>query len=136
MTDNRAQKIVQLAQAEKRKAQNFLNLYQQVSDLMYPLENQITSLTEPGRDKSVDVRDPTAIFALDDCVGGLIGTWIPSSRLFFGLKVKDREIGELDNVKRYLALATQIAHDEIFESNYLLQLHDTIKALCAFGTGN
>ncbi len=136
MSDTRAEQIIRMADAEKAKAQNFLNLYQEVANLMYPLENQITAMTSPGQDKSLDIRDPTAIFALDDMVAGLIGTWIPSGRLFFGLKVKDRRVAELDHVKRYLALATQIAHDEMFGSNYLLQLHDTVKALCAFGTGN
>lgn len=134
--DERAEQIIRLAERERQKAFNFLNLYQQVADLMYPLENQITSQRTPGEDKSLDVRDPTAIFALDDMVAGLIGTWIPSGRLFFGLRVKNREVAEIDRVKRYLALLTQITHDEMFESNFMLQLHDTVKALCAFGTGN
>lgn len=135
-TDKRAEAIIRLADLEKTKAQNFLNLYQQVADLIYPLENQITSFTTPGRDKSLDIRDPTAMFALDDMVAGLIGTWIPAGRLFFGLRVKNRQIAEFDHIKRWLALATQITHDEMFESNFMLQLHDTVKALCSFGTGN
>lgn len=136
MPDERAEKIIRMAEQERSKAQNFLSLYQQVADLMYPLENQITGTTTPGQDKSLDIRDPTAIFALDDMVAGLIGTWIPAGRLFFGIRIKNRETSEIDRVKRYLALATQIAHDEMFESNFMLQLHDTVKALCAFGTGN
>jgi len=136
MPDAKAQQIISMQQLEKRKAANFRNLYQQVADLMYPVENQITSQRAPGEDKSLDIRDPTAIFALDDMVAGLIGTWIPSGQNFFGVKVKNRELEKIDRVRKWLALATQIAHDEMFESNFMLQLHDTVKSLGAFGTGN
>jgi hypothetical protein len=134
--DERAEQIIDMQKREEAKAWNFRSLYQQVADLMYPLENQITTYLYPGTDKSVDVRDPTAIFALDDMVSGLIGTWIPSGRLFFSLKVKDRKTSEIDRVKRYLSYATQITHDEMFDSNYMLQLQQTVKSLVCFGTGN
>ena len=86
MEDERAQKIIQMAAAEDSKAANFKSLYQEVADLMYPCETQITGQTTPGSDKSRDVRDPTPIFALDDMVAGLIGTWIPAGQSFFGVK--------------------------------------------------
>jgi hypothetical protein len=124
-----------MQQHEEFKAANFRNLYQQVADLIYPRENQITTKKTPGEDKSLDIVDPTAIFDSQDMTSGLIGTWIPAGRLFFGLRVKDRRIGELDHVKRWLALATQIAHDEMFESNFMLQLQETVHALVVFGTG-
>ena len=67
-TDKKAEEIIRIADFENGKASNFMNLYQQVADLMYPLENQITFATTPGADKSYDIRDPSAIFALDDMV--------------------------------------------------------------------
>ena len=124
MEDKRAVDIIKLAEIENTKAVNFRSLYQQTADLIYPCENQITIKTIPGRDKSLEIRDPTGIFALDDMVAGLIGTWIPSGQKYFGLKAKDRR-RNTDNAMRYLSLATDIAHDEMFESNYMLQLHDT-----------
>jgi hypothetical protein len=133
--DKRAADIVRMAEHEKFKATNFRNLYQQVADLMYPVENQITNKKTPGEDKSLDVRDPTAIWALNRATAGFISAWIPKERNFFGIRVKNRQIGELDNVKRWCALATQIAHDEMFESNYMSQLQQTIKSTIGFGTG-
>jgi len=135
MEDERAQKIIQMAAEEETKAANFKSLYQEVADLMYPCENQITGQTTPGSDKSRDIRDPTGIFALDDMVAGLIGTWIPAGQSFFGVKAKDRR-RNTDRAMRYMALTTEIAHEEMFESNFMLQLHDTVKALAGFGTGN
>jgi len=134
--DRRAVEIIHMAEQEESKAANFRSLYQSVADLMYPVENQITGSHTPGEDKSLNIRDPTGIFALDDMVAGLIGTWIPSGQKFFGIKAKDRRRGGTDRSLRYLALATDVAHEEMFESNFMLQLHDTVKALGAFGTGN
>jgi hypothetical protein len=136
MPDDKAIQIIQIAEIEKDKARNFLNLYQQFADLGYPVENQITTKKTPGEDKSLDIRDPTAIFALDKATSNFIGAWIPRERFFFGIKIRNPEIAELDNVKRWCARAVEIAHDELFASNYMMQLHNTIKADLGFGTGN
>jgi hypothetical protein len=134
--DERAQEIIRMQQHEEFKAANFRNLYQQVADLMYPCENQITSKKTPGEDKSLYIRDPTAMLDSEDMASGLIGTWIPGGQNFFGIRVKKRELEQINNVRRWLALATQIAHDEMFESNFILQLNETVRALIVFGTNN
>jgi hypothetical protein len=134
--DKRAIEIIKMAEDEENKASNFRNLYQDVSNYIYPSENQITTTTAPGRDKSLPILDPTPMYALDDMTAGLIGTWIPSGQNFYGLKTKQRVEDKSDRARRYLSFATEIAHEEMFDSNFLLQLHDTVKALGAFGTGN
>lgn len=134
--DDKALQIIKEAEREKTKAEPMMNLYQQFADLGYPTENQITSKKTLGEDKSLEIRDPTQIFALNKATSGFIGAWIPRERFFFGIKVKNREIAELDSVKRYCALATQIVHDELFESNYITQLQNTVKSCIGFGTGN
>jgi hypothetical protein len=132
--DDIALQIIRMAAEEKNKASNFLNLYQQFADLGYPVENQITTKRAYGEDKSLDVRDPTAIFALDKAASHFIGSWIPSDRFFFGIQVLNNIIANIDHVKRWCSLAVQIAHQEIFRSNYMMQLQNTIKADIGFGT--
>ena len=136
MEDTRALEIIKMASDEESKACNFRNLYQEVADYMYPCENQIISQRTPGEDKSLLIRDPTPMFAVDDMVGGLIGTWIPSGQNFFGLKTKSRIENQSDRAMRYLSMGTEIGHEEMFDSNFMLQLHDTVKSLVCFGTGN
>jgi hypothetical protein len=138
MADEKAQQIIQFATAEKNKSVNIKNQYQQFADLGYPVENQITSKRTYGEDKSLDIRDPTAMFALDKATAGFIGAWIPRERYFFNILINNRAIAERDEVKRWCALAVQIAHDEIFssESSYMTNLHNTVKAAIGFGTGN
>ena len=102
---------------------------------MYPVENQITTKTTPGEDKSLLIRDPTAVLALNRATAGFIAAWIPKDREFFGIYIKNKRIAELDNVKRWCAMAVRIAHEEIFESNFMQQLQQTVKAAIGFGTG-
>jgi hypothetical protein len=136
MPDEKAEMIIREAQTEKAKATNFMNLYQQFADLGYPVENQITTKRTPGEDKSLDIRDPTAVFALDKATSNYIGATIPRERFFFGIKVQDPQRGQTSDAKRWCARAVEIVHDYLFASNYMMQLQNTIKADLGFGTGN
>lgn len=136
MADDRAKEVIKEQEREEQKASNFRNLYQEVADHMLPRENQIIGVRTPGEDKSQQIFDPTAMLDLQDMASGLSALVFPPGELAFGLTVKNREIANIDEVKRYLALATQIAHDELFASNFMLQLNETLSSLIGFGTGN
>lgn len=136
MADERAKQIIKEQEREETKAANFRNLYQEVADHMIPHENQIIGVRTPGEDKSQQIFDPTTQLDLEDMASGLSAVFFPPGELAFGLTVKDRELANRDNVKRYLALASQITHDELFASNFMLQLNETLLSLIGFGTGN
>ena len=136
MPDSKAEMIIREAQTEKGKAANFMNLYQQFADLGYPVENQITTKRTPGEDKSLDIRDPTAIFALDKATSNFIRAWIPREKFFFNIKVQDPQRGQTYAAKQWCARAVELAHDYLFASNYIMQLHNTVKSCLGFGTGN
>jgi hypothetical protein len=129
----RAEEIIHLHDREENKMTMFRNLCQEVADLMYPSSNDITVTTTPGRDLSIDIRDPSALFALDKAAAGYIANWIPKDRLFCGIRLMNREVADMEVAKRWSSLATQILHDEIFASNYMQQLQQTVKCLLAFG---
>jgi hypothetical protein len=134
--DDKAQEIIHLHNTEENKMMNFRNLCQQVADLMYPSSNDITITQSPGVDLSLQIRDPSALFALDKAAAGYIANWIPKDRLFCGVRIMNREVAETDEAKRWCALATQILHDEIFASNYMQQLQQSVKCLLGFGLAN
>lgn len=133
--DKEAEEIITLRDSERTKSCNIKNLYQQFADLGYPLENQITVQNLPGTDKSTYIKDSTAIKALNRGSSGFIGSWIPREKYFFDIRVRDRRVAELPNVKWWIALAVQIAHEEIFDSNFDNELHNNIKGSMGFGTG-
>ena len=136
MADDKAKQIIKEQEREEQKASNFRNLYQEVADHMLPRENQIIGVRTPGEDKSQQIFDPTAMLDLQDMASGLSAAFFPPGELAFGLTVKNRELANRDHIKRYLALGSQIAHDEIFASNFMLQLNETLSSLIGFGTGN
>jgi len=136
MSDERAVEIIKEQEREERDASSFRNLYQEVADQMLPRENQIIGPRTPGEDKSLQIYDPTAMLDLQDMVSGLSAAFFPPGELAFGLTVTDRATANIDEVKRYLALAAQITHDELFGSNFMLQLNETLSSLVGFGTGN
>jgi len=135
MADERAIEVIKEQEREEQNASNFRNLYQEVADHMLPRENQIIGVRTPGEDKSQQILDPTAMLDLQDMASGLSAAFFPPGELAFGLTVKNREIANMDVVKRYLAFATQITHDELFASNFMLQLNETLSSLIGFGTG-
>lgn len=134
--DKRAIEIIQARDEEKQKRSNFDNLYQQVSDLMIPIENQITGQKTPGEDKSLLIRDPTGVVALDRATAGFIAAWIPKDRPFFGIRIQDSETAEIDHVKRWCSTAVRIAHEEFFAANYMSQLQPTVKSAIGLGICN
>lgn len=136
MADDRAKEIIKEQEREEQKASNFRNLYQEVADHMLPRENQIIGVRTPGEDKSQQIFDPTAMLDLQDMASGLSAAFFPPGELAFGLTVKNRQLAVRDNIKRYLALASEIAHEELFASNFMLQLNETLSSLIGFGTGN
>ena len=135
MADFTAKQYIQMQQDEEGKALNFRNLYQDVANFMLPRENQITGERTQGEDKSLQIYDPTAMMDLDDMVSGLSNAFFPPGQMSFAFNVKDRDVANNDRVKRYLAIAAEITHDELFSSNFMLQLNETLTSLVAFGTG-
>ena len=131
-----AEAIISLRNKERDNQANFRSLWQETADLAFPRENQINVTNFPGEDKSRNIFDGTAIRDSQDMASGLSSTFIPNGQKFFGFGTDDREVSELETVKRYLARATQVTHRDMFGSNFMLQLNETMRSLVVFGTGN
>lgn len=135
--DKIALDIIRARDEELDKRRGFWdNLWQDAADLCYPREDQINTKTQPGRDKSVDRYDDTAVLDSQKMASGLSGTIIPLGQQFFGLRVKNRKIAQSPAVKEWMWIATEIAHDELMASNFMLHLNEFFRSLVVFGTGN
>lgn len=113
---------------------NFRNLWQDTSNYCYPLMNQITTQSSAGTVKPT-IYDSTAVMESESAASGIIGAAIPPSQRFFELQASRDDLNNLDSVKRYLSIATDITHGELFKSNFLLQIYETVRSLIVFGTG-
>jgi hypothetical protein len=98
---------------EDMKASTFMTLYQTVSNLIYPMENQIQTKKTPGQDLSLDITDPTAMMDSQDMAAGLSSSIIPSGQQFCSLTAKDRRLNNIERIRGYLSRATEILHASI-----------------------
>jgi len=71
-----------------------------------------------------------------EMASGLSSALIPSGQEFFGLKCKDKRLESNDYIRRYLSMATEVTHQEMFESNFMLQWNESLRGLAVFGTCN
>lgn len=133
---SRAEEIIDLYKREETKASTFRTLFQEVANLVFPRENQITSTQYPGTAKTTDLYDTTAVMASIEMASGLSINLVPPGQRFFSVVASDREVNETESVRRVLNIITERTHEYLFASNFLLQLNETLRSLCVFGTGN
>jgi len=133
---SRAKDIKSLYDREYAKAANFRALHQRTADLVYPRSDQITRVSSPGVEKGQRIHDPTAVMASLEMMSGLSQNLIAPGNRFFSLRASDRKVNSKEKVKRYLSFVTDITHEQLFSSNFLLQYNSTLRALGVFGTGN
>lgn len=134
MSDNRAEQIIQMQQQEEAKASNFRNLYQQVADLILPRENQITGQRTSGEDKSLLIRDPTALMDLDDMVSGFVNVFFPAEQLPFSFIPDNVAFRNVDKFQKYLTMCSEITYQKMMASNFMLQLHEALSSNIGLGT--
>lgn len=136
MPDERAQTILREFEKEEGKAANFRNLYQEAADYIFPRENQINSISSPGEKKTDHLTDTTAVMASIEMASGLSQNLVPPGQRFFVIRASLRALNEIEAVKQYLGEATEIVHEQLYGSNFMLQLNETLRSLCVFGTAN
>jgi hypothetical protein len=136
MADPRAKQGIAMWEIEEAKVSNFRNVWQDTADLVYPRENQITSKRTPGEDKSQYVLEDSPMLASQKMASKLSNALVPYGRQFFSLIAKDRQINDVESVKRWLSFCTQILHDELLDSNFIVHLYESLRSLCVFGTCN
>jgi hypothetical protein len=132
----RAEEIIRLQQREEEKDANFRSLWQDTADHMFPRESFITETLLPGVVKADRIYDSTGLQESENMTSGLLTNLVPAGQKFFSITVAEPELQDIDANKSYLARATETLHQQLFRSNFLLQLGETIRSLITFGTGN
>lgn len=131
-----AEELINLYKHELSKAMTFRTLYQNVADLMFPRENQITRIEHPGRDKNSEIADPTGQMSLIEMANGLSVNLFPPGQRFYNVVMSDKSLNEIDSVKRVLGQITEISHEKRTNSNFKLMADETLMSISGFGTGN
>lgn len=132
---DRAIELIAVYDKEIRADANFMNIYQEVSDVMYPRESQITTKRAKGEVVGRNIIDTTGINASIDMAAGLSINLFPPGDKFYNVVMQDAELNKIDSVKRKCGEITEISHQKRANSNFMLQANETLRALGTFGTG-
>lgn len=132
----RAEELIDLYKIELGKISGFRTLFQNAADLIFPRESQITGIKSSGAERTTEIFDNTAVMASIEMASGLSINLIPPGQRFFAVRASNRSLNEVEAVKRALGYITEITHEKMFMSNFLLQLNETLRSLVVFGTGN
>lgn len=131
----RAKKLIALYDKEYHADHNFRNIYQEVADVMFPRENEITSVRAKGDVKGREILDVTGMMASIDMAAGLSINLFPPGDKFYNILMADDSLNEIDVIKRKLGEITEISHMKRAGSNFMLQANETLRSLGTFGTG-
>jgi hypothetical protein len=131
-----AEDIISLRDRERTNLTNYMSLCQDCADLMFARDNQITTTSMPGTLQTAGQHDTTASTESENMASGLSAQLIPPGQEFFTLRASSRELNDIQEVRNYLDLITEKTHEELFVSNFLMELNETLRSLVVFGTGN
>ena len=121
---------------ERSQDSNFMNMYQEVAEVMFPRESRITVDRESGAILGRHILDTTGLTASVDMAAGLSINLFPPGDKFYNVLMSDDTLNEIPAVKRKLGQITEISHEKRANSNFMLQANETIRSLGTFGTGN
>ena len=133
---NEAEEIIALRDRERGRLGSYYSLCQDVANLMFPRDNQITTTSAPGSPQTAGIHDVTARKESENMASGLSAQLIPPGQEFFALRASRRELNNIQVVRAYLDLITEKTHEELFVSNFLMELNETLRSLICFGTNN
>ena len=124
------EEIINMRNIELSAQANSRTLWQETSDFVYPYV-QITSKFEEGTPRTKEIFDTTPLLDSEDMVANLKHILFPAGQVFFALKVGPAK--RPDNVQRYISMLTEVAHDNIFNSNFITELDENLRSLIHFG---
>ena len=136
MSDDRAVELLGIYDTEFQKDANFRSIYQEVADVMFPRESEITTERAKGEVLGRHIVDTTGLTASIDMAAGLSINLFPPGDKFYNILMEDDKLNKIDAVKRKLAQITEISHEKRANSNFMLQANETLRSLGTFGTGN
>jgi hypothetical protein len=133
---DKAVELLAIYDKEFQADANFRNLYQEVADVMFPRENQITATRAKGEVVGREIVDSTGITASIDATAGLSINLFPPGDKFYNIVMEDAELNKNTEIKKKLGEITEISHEKRANSNFMLQANETLRSLVTLGTGN
>jgi len=88
-----------------------------------------------GLQRTVDLYDSTALMAAYRMTSGIFTYLMPVGAKWFEFVAQDYETNNNSVMKEWLSIAGELAHKEIWRSNFQREMFITIRSMIVFGTG-
>lgn len=115
--------------------QNFMRVWQDISDLIVPTKNDILNVSIPGESKYNNIYDNTPIVSNEYLAGALHGMLTSPTSPFFGLSTGNLDLDNDDDVREWIQDVVRTMHDQLNNSNFQTEVHEYYINLCGFGNG-
>lgn len=135
----KAESILRIHGAMEAERANWDSLYQSIAEYLFPrgnFFNQQGPLAQ-GQLRGEKVFDNTPTLALDRFAAALDSLLTPRNQKWAGLRVRDDDLNEVDEVREYLEHVNAILFAARYspKANFASQMHEFYLSLGAFGTG-
>lgn len=139
MTDKqRAEGIVRRCDSLKSKRGTWDQNAQETAEWVIPRKSYVTTKRQKGLKTiqfNTQLFDATAVFANQYMAAGLISHLAPGNSRWIGLKMRNPDLNEKDNVKASLSKLARLLHEELAASNFYMQLNELCLDLGWAGMG-
>ena len=135
MEDRTAKDIIAMRDRARAEQNPLLYDWQDLADLCYPRQNRIGG-TSLALQTTRTVQDNTGVQDSQRMASGMSSTLIPIGQEFFGFRIRDNRLRSDDKLARYVSEASAELHQQMFESNFMLQLNEALRDMLVFGTCN
>ena len=125
------EEVIDLRNREFSAQSNIRSLWQDTANYIYPYVD-ITVLREPGTDRTREIYDQTPLLDSEDMVSGLKQVLLPAGQVFFAIRVGN-DVKLPDQIQRYISMLTEVAHEHIFNSNFITEFDEVLRSLINFG---
>lgn len=129
--------ILERFEAAQKKRAHWEQLWQDCYDYTLPQRGGFLGNFMPGRERTRDIYDATAMDAVDQLAASLLGTLTPIWSQWFGLKPgPDLRPDEVDRLSPVLEKAAKTIQDHFDRSNFAVEIHQCYLDLIVGGTAS
>jgi hypothetical protein len=135
--DERVKKLLRNAESLESSKQNFLTLFQDISELFRPVRDNVITKRSEGDKSSFDIIfDSYPILAVETFASILSGVITNKSVKWFQINTVDEELNEVNEVSEWLNKVTEITWNKLYntQSRFEQSLLEGFKDIAAFGT--
>jgi hypothetical protein len=132
---DRGKEIVALRDREFARQGTFRSHWQSTADLIFPQTIGITTVRAPGEELMTHLFDTTGLEEAENTSSNIVSSLFPPGQRFFTVSAP-QSLRDDQSAREYLPYLVEQVHEQIFNSNYISQVSNTVHYWFVFGTGS